>query len=256
MQVNGNAIEQSLPLSIRTRPRLGQQVIGAVSGAMSRVFHTTRVRTIIVGVNPCTRLIASELQAARMPVSLIGSEAEQKSNLFVSVMNLTTADELLLGRAGAESARCLMAALPDDDRTLRLCRTAQEKFRVPVVVARLRLLAGVTSWTTVSDSGMTRLSWENLIHAIIPDVVLTPALSRLARADDRDQITDIELRSPVFIGRTINDLLFTGCDVVALTRKRIPINDYQNSSLELDDVLTVIGARTAVDQLRESVASL
>jgi Trk K+ transport system NAD-binding subunit len=248
--------KQPLPLSTRTNAGIGHQVIAAVSGAMSRVFHTTRLRTVIVGVNPGTRLLTSELQSAGKPVSLIGSEAEQKSNLFVSAMNLTTSDELLLGRAGAESARCLVAALPDDGRNLSICHTALEKFRVPVIVARLRLLEGVMSWAKVGDSGMARLSWKDLIHAIIPDELLTPALSRLAAADDRDRITDLEVRSPIFIGRTIGDLSSGDCDVVALRRKNNQIAAYETTNLELGDVLTVIGEKPAIGRLRESLTSL
>jgi Trk K+ transport system NAD-binding subunit len=190
------------------------------------------------------------------PVSLIGSETEQESNLFVSVMNLATSDELLLGRAGAETARCLVAALPDERRNLSLCHTAQDKFRIPVVLVRLRVLAGVTSWATVSDSGMTRLSWENLIQAIFPDVVLTPVLSRLAKANDREQVTELEIRSPVFIGRTIKDLSSGDCEAVAIRRNGVRAHSDETTSLELGDVLTVIGGKAAIDRLRESLASL
>lgn len=255
MQEYGHTRARSLPSS-RRKAGVGQQVIAAVSGAMSRVFHTTRLRTVIVGVNPCTRLLASELRSMGKPVSLIGSEAEQESNLFVSVMNLTTSDELLLGRAGAETARCLLAALPDEGRNLSLCHAAQDKFRVPVVLVRLRVMAGVTSWATVGGSGMTRLSWENLIHAILPDAVLTAALSRLAKANDRDQITEIEVRSPVFIGRTITDLSSEDCEVVAVRRRNLQVPSCESTNLELGDVLTAIGEKAAIARLRESLSSL
>lgn len=256
MHEYGHTIEQSRPLSARTKPNVGQQVVAAVSGAMSRVFHTTRVRTMIIGVNPCTRLLATELAAAERPVSLIGSEAEQQSNLFVSVINLNTSDELLLGRGGAETARCLVAATPDDGRNLSLCRTALETFRVPVIISRLRVLEGVTSWARMSESGMTRFSWENLIRAIAPDLVLTPALSRLAGADAREQVADLRVQSPAFLSRTIDQMPLGDCDVVMLTRKGEPVVSSHTSSLELGDVLTVIGEPEAVCRLRKLLASL
>ena len=257
MRDRARTVTDSRSVCFQARQSFGHQVIAAVGAAMSRVFHTDKERTLIVGFNPCTRLLAVELQAARTPVSLMElSEAEPESNLLESVMNLTSADEVLLGRAGAGSARCLVAASAKDTRNLSLCRTALERFRVPVTVARLRLLEGVTSWVRVSDAGMTRLSWKDLIQAIIPEAVFTPALSRLARADEFDQISDIELRSPVFIGRRIEDLPLSGCNVVALTRKDLPVANCQSISLELCDVLTVIGTRTAVLQLRESIGSL
>ena len=257
MRDRTRTIRQSRPQCFRARQSFGHQVLAVVSGAMGRVFHTDKVRTLIVGVDPCTRLLASELQGARMPVSLMDlSEAERASSLFESVMNLTSADELLLRRAGAEGARCLVAASANDCRNLTFCRTALQRFRVPVTVARLRLLGGVSSWLKISDPGMTRLSWKDLIQAISPEVVFTPALSRLARADEFDQIRDIELRSPVFIGRRIDELPFPGCDVVAVTRNAIPIAADHATTLELDDVLTVIGTKTAVNQLGQALASL
>jgi Trk K+ transport system NAD-binding subunit len=230
------------PSSLRKQEGMTEQIIGAVTGALSRVFRTSRVRTIIVGVNPCTRLLTYELQIARKAVSLI---------------ELSDIEDLeLLERCGAENARCLVAASPEDSRNLSLCRTAHATFGVPVTVARLRLLEGVTSWARVNDSGMARSSWQDLIQAINPDGAPTFALSRLARTDEHEQIAEIDLRSPLFIGRTIEDLPMGRFDVVALTRQEIQIAAYGDADLEMGDVITVIGEKTAIGRLRESLASL
>ncbi len=228
--------------SLRREQGMRGQIIAAVTGALSRAFRTSRLRTIIVGVNPCTRLLAYELRVARRAVSLIElSEVE---------------DVDLLDHSGAQNARCLVAASTEDSRNLSLCRTALGRFGVPVTVARLRLLEGVTSWARVDGSGMARSSWKDLIQAIIPDVAPTSALSRLARTDEHEQIAEIDLRSPQFIGRTIEDLPGGRFDVVALTRESVQIAGYETSNLELGDVITVIGEKTAIGRLRESLASL
>lgn len=219
-----------------------EQIVGAVTGALNRVFRPSRLRTIIVGVNPLTRLLAYELQAARRAVSLF---------------DLSEVEDLdLLESCGADNARCLVAASSEDSRNLNLCWTALGRFGVPVTVARLRLLEGVTSWARVSDSGASRTSWKDLIQAVIPDAVSTPALSRLARAGDHEKISEIDLRSPRFIGQNIEELPAGHFDVVALVRRNTPLAGYQNNSLELGDVLTVIGEKAAVDRLRESLATL
>jgi len=218
------------------------RLIATVTGAISRVFHTTRLRTIIMGVNPCTRLLAYELQVAGRAVSLI--ELSEVADLD------------LLEDCGAGNARCLVAASTEDTRNLNLCRIARDRFGVRVTVARLRLLEGITSWARVDDTGMSRSSWRDLIQAIFPDALTTPALSRLARADDHEQIAEIDLCSPVFIGRTIEGLPGGHFDVVALTRQNIQITAYETSNLELGDMITVIGEKTAIGRLRESLASL
>jgi Trk K+ transport system NAD-binding subunit len=251
---------RSSHFSFRKRQNLGDQVIAAMSGALSRVFHTDRTRTIIVGVNPTTRLLANELQAIGNRVSVVSLKSEagpdHETMPFVKTVHPVTADEIVLTRAGAQSARGLLAASADDDSNFRLCRTAIDKFRVPVVIARLRLMDCVTTWARVNDTGMSRMSWNDLIQALVPDMSLSPVLSRVARADDREQISEIEVRLPIFVGRTIDDLPLKDCEVVALTRKGVPISTYHDTALEMGDVLTLIGMKATVDKVRESFASL
>lgn len=246
--------------SFRKGKNLGDQVIAAMSGAMRRVFQTVRTRTIIVGVNPATRLLANELNDIGHRVSLVSlkSEAEpdHETMPFVSTVHPATSDETVLTRAGAQSARCLLAASPDDDRNLRLCRAAIEHFRVPVAIARMRLMDGVTTWAQVSDAGMSRMSWNDLVKSLVPDMFWSPALSRLAKADDREQIAEIEVRLPTFVGRTIDNLPLGDCEVVALTRKGAPISTHQDTAMEMSDVLTLVGMKAALDKVRESFASL
>ena len=246
--------------SAQKRQHLGDQVIAAMTSAMNRVFHTARASTIIVGVNPVTRLLANELHAVGNPVSVVSLKSEggpdHETMPLANMVDPATADDVVLTRTGAQSARCLLAALADDDRNLRLCRAAIDEFRVPVVIARLRLMDGVTSWARVNDAGMSRMSWNDLIQALVPDMVLSPALSRVARADDREQLAEIEVRLPIFDGRTISDLPLGDCEAVALTRKGAPISTYDDMALKLGDVLTLIGMKAAVDKVRESFASL
>jgi Trk K+ transport system NAD-binding subunit len=95
-----------------------------------------------------------------------------------------------------------------------------------------------------------------LIQAFAPDVLLSPALSCVARAGDHEQISEVELCLPTFAGRTIVDLPLSACEVVALTRKGVRISAYHDAALEMGDVLTLIGVKGVVDKVRESFASL
>jgi Trk K+ transport system NAD-binding subunit len=230
----------------------GNQVIGAISDALSRSFRGERTRTIIVGVNPTTHLLANELQNLGYRVSLVSLESESESE------HETPAEgELVLMRAGAQSARCLLAASVDDHLNLRLCRIASEKFGVPFVISRLQMLDGITSWTRVNDAGMSRMSWNGLIQALVPDMLLSPALSRLARSDDGEEITEIEIRLPTFAGRAVEELPLEDCEVLAFNRDGAPISTYDGTvAVELGDVLTLIGTKAVLRKVQASFASL
>lgn len=242
-----SSFDYSLP-----RRSFGNQVIGAISDALSRSFRGERTRTIIVGVNPTTRLLASELQDLGYRVSLVSLESESESE-----HDTAGEAELVLMRAGAQSARCLLAASADDHLNLRLCRIASERFGAPLVIGRLRMLDGITSWKRVDDAGMSRMSWNGLIQALVYNVVLSPALSRLARADDREEITEIEIRLPTFAGRAVGELPLEDCEVLAFNRDGSPISTYDDTvTVEMGDVLTLIGTKAVLHKVQASFASL
>ena len=66
-------------------------------------------------------------------------------------------------------------------------------------------------------------------------------LARLARATDLEQIADVELLTPVFLGQTIADLDLYDCEVVALTRNSILLTPFDLEELRRGDVLTLVG---------------
>src|SRR6185295_18413083 len=111
---------------------------------------------------------------------------------------------------------------------------------LPLAIARLRLLDGITTWARITNSGMSRLSWTSLIKALAADVVLSTALSRVASADDREQIADLEVSLPVFVGLVVGELSLEGCDVVALIRNSSPVSTFHDTALEKGDVLILI----------------
>jgi Trk K+ transport system NAD-binding subunit len=237
--------------SLRKKQGLGGQVYTAVSDVLSRAFHTDKTRSIIVGVNPTTSLLANELQNLGYRVLLVSLEGEAEPD-----QETVGYDEIVLTRAGAQSARCLLAASADDNRNLRVCRTAIDRIHVPIVIARLQMLDGITSWTRVNDAGMSRISWNGLIQAFVPEMPLSPALSRVAKADDREQITEIEVRLPTLAGRAIADLPLEACDALALTRNGASISTNIDTVVEMGDVLTLIGMKTALNKVQASFASL
>jgi Trk K+ transport system NAD-binding subunit len=224
-------------------------MVTILEGLKTRLFPTTRSTTIIVGTNALTRLLDSELGAAGKAVTLIDLEKE-------ALTDVDGEEELLLARCGAKGATCVMAATADDERNTSVCRTAHQRFRVPIVISRLRLVDGVTSWARVTESGMVKLAWKDMVAAILGTESPSSVLARVAGATDREQIADVELISPVFMGLTIADLALDGCEVLAVRRNNLRVDAIDLAELHRGDVLTLVGTKVAIKKVRDSFTSL
>lgn len=210
---------------------------------------TTRPTTIVIGINALTRLLATELEAAGKAVSLFDLESG-------ALADGNEGDELLLANAGAKAASCVIAATPIDLWNVSLCRTARVKFGVPKVIARLGLLDGMTSWARLNDAGMVRMTLSEMVSAVLGAVKPGSGLARVAMATESEQVADVELLTPVFMGRTISDLALDGCEVIALSRNNRSLADIDIAELRRRDVLTLVGPKTAINKVRESFTSL
>lgn len=227
---------------------------------VNRLIGAPRPCVIVVGCDARVRLLVTELGAAGKRVSQIktgdGPSDRSKAPSGVNVFHCANPDVEALKRAGAKAGNCLVAATADDTLNVSLCREARERFGVPLVIARLGLLEGITNWARLNNAGMVRITWGDAVRAITGETVPTARLSRLASLSDREQIVDLEMRSPVFLGQTIADLPLHECEVAALTRKDIPLPSFDSAELCLGDVLTLIGQKAAISQVRETLTSL
>jgi Trk K+ transport system NAD-binding subunit len=139
---------------------------------------------------------------------------------------------------------------------INLCREAHDRFGVPLTIARLKLLEGVTNWARLNEDGMARMTWSETVHAVLGDTPPNASLLRLADVSDREQIIDFEMLSPVFIGRKISDLPLGECEVAVLTRKDVSLPNLESVELRLGDVLTLVGERNELIRLRQTLATL
>jgi Trk K+ transport system NAD-binding subunit len=210
---------------------------------------TTRSTTIIVGLNGLTRLFVTDLEAAGHAVSVVEIEN-------VPPEDSKAADEVFLADAGIKGARCVLAVTPNDERNLNFCRLAHRKFAVPMVIARLGLLGGVTSWARFNDSGMTKMRWSEMVPAILGDATPGTALARVTKATDREQIAEVELLTPLLLGLTIRQLKLDGCEVLAIRRNSTLFDDTDGTELYRGDVLTLVGNREAINKVRQSFTTL
>jgi Trk K+ transport system NAD-binding subunit len=228
---------------------LVKQMVTTLTGLKTLLFSKKRSTTIIVGINALTRMLARELGTAGQVVSLIdlenGALAEAKAQ-----------DEFVLASAGAKGASCFMAATANDEWNLSLCRAARLQFRVPLVIARLGGLGGKRNWARLNDSGMVRMTCKEMVPAILGTVTPSNGLTRVATASECEEVADVELLTPVYLGRKIADLALDNCEVLALSRNNLWVADIDFAELRRGDVLTLIGNRAAINKVRESFTSL
>jgi Trk K+ transport system NAD-binding subunit len=244
----------------QTMQSTNNQFLGKLGHVLSRLFSSSRSRVIVVGPDARGRLLATELGAVGKEVSLIktetGATAQTKAPPGVSVLYAAQPDGVALERAGAKDARCLVAATADDALNSRLCRDARDRFGVPVVITRLKLTEGVTSWARLNEAGMVRITWADTVRAALGETAPSASLTHLASVSDLEQVVDLEMLSPAFIGRKIADLPLNDCEVLALTRNGNSAGDFGSIELCMNDVVTLAGTRAALKSIRESLASL
>jgi Trk K+ transport system NAD-binding subunit len=217
-----------------------------------------RARVLFVGNDPRLRLLAAELGAANKPVSWVklNSDGSDAVSPGVNLVHGTEPWEETLLRAGAQESTCLIASSTDTDLNQKLCQLARHKFGVPNAIMRLCLVSGVTSWARLTDLGMSRTEWRDVLRTACADGSPSRLIQQLSKLSDRDRIVDLELRSPVFVGRTINELQLEGCEVLGVTRKGVLLPAFDLTHVELNDVVTVVGPTEIVNKIRESFTSL
>ena len=224
-------------------------MVTTLAGLKTLLFLKKRSTTIIVGINALTRMLARELETASKIVSLIDLENG-------ALAEGTARNELVLSSAGAKDASCFMAATANDEWNLSLCRAARLQFRVPLVIARLGGLGGERNWARLNYSGMVRMTCEEMVPAILGTVTPSNGLTRVATARECEEVADVEMLTPVYMGRKIADLALDGCEVLALSRNNLWVADFDGAELRRGDVLTLVGAKAAIKNVRESFTSL
>jgi Trk K+ transport system NAD-binding subunit len=241
------------------RPTCARRLLNRLGQAVSRLFHPPRSCVIVVGADARVRLLVTELAAIGKEVSqivLATGVTPDTAPSGVSIVRSIKLDADALEHAGAKSANCLVVATPDDALNVSLCREAAAEFGVPIVIARLKVLEGVTNWARLNDTVMAKMTWGDAVRASLGGTAPNVTLSRLASVSDREQIVDLELQSPVFAGRLIADLPLNDCDVLALTREGVPVVDYDAIQLRMNDVLTLVGTNAELKSVRGSLATL
>ena len=225
---------------------------GSLAGWTARVFKVMPQHTIIVGADETGRLLAGELSAAGESVSLIDTDTNFCALAGVlrgvRVFCADATDLAVLKSAGAENAKCLIAATPSDKVNLLVCQVARSAYRIPRLVARANSTANLAAF---ESAGIETMSPARAAATILENMVLRPSLFRLLAAGGGvEHVAEIEVSSERGIGKTLAALHLHGCVVVALRRGDKLITPNGATDLRRGDVLTLLGGEPAVRRAR------
>ena len=232
---------------------------GSAVGWLARKFKVMPQHTIIVGADETGRLLAGELNEAGETVSLIDINEEYcaRANDLrgVSVYCADATDASVLRRAGADDAKCLIAATSSDKVNLLVCQVARATFgNKPDANERMRLVARANHTSNLAAfevAGIETMSPARAAATILQNMVLRPSLLRLlAPGTEAEQVAEIKVAAREAKGKTIAALGLHGCVIVALRRADKLIVPNGSTELQVNDVLTILGSEAAIDEAR------
>jgi Trk K+ transport system NAD-binding subunit len=146
-----------------------------------------------------------------------------------------------------------VAATSSDVLNLTLSRTARDQFHVPLVITRINLLQDVTSWARITEGGMTKLTWTEVVPAVLDGTPIRDSFIRIARAGDDELVAEVQMFAPAFLGGTVADLPLRGCEAVALRRKNLLMPEFPLVKMCLGDLITLVGRKATIDEVRGSL---
>ena len=226
---------------------------GGAAGWLARRLKVMPQHTIIVGADEAGRLLAEELARGGETVSLIDTNQDDcvLSNGLrgVSVYCADATDAAVLRSAGADGAKCLIAATSSDKVNLLVCQVARTAFgggKGMRLVARVNNSANMKAF---EEAGIEAMSPARAAATILQNMVLRPSLLRLlAAGTDAERVAEIEVAGPRAEGKTLAALALRGCVAVALRRGQSLVVPNGSTVLRVGDVLTLLGSEEAIDR--------
>ena len=211
------------------------------------------MRTIIIGAGRVGLSLAERLEQDGENVLLLDSDptaVEQARSRGIRTIEGDGTDADVLEAAGADNAKTVVAATPDDDVNLLACQLATTTFDVPTVASRVNQPDNVEAFESLGiraiDLSMaTAWSLENVLER--PS--LAAWMNELGRTGD---VQEIEVTASDLVGKTIADVnaaIPDGCIVGLLTHEdgttEVPTGDHV---LQSGDRVTFLGQTDAVER--------
>jgi Kef-type K+ transport system membrane component KefB/Trk K+ transport system NAD-binding subunit len=206
---------------------------------------------VILGTDQLAVLLGQRLRQTGERVTFIGHDQKQLGYLrergFRSICE-DPADEQVLEQAGLSHARALVAVSHATESILPVCRLAQERFKVPLVIARaddpqLALDLQALNVQVIQPALAVAQALEGALH-------FPAAFAMLMGQNDDVGMIDVPLRNSALAGRPLRHIRFPGDALaVGVQRNGEVVIPHGDTSLQQGDVLILVGS---IDSLRET----
>lgn len=217
-----------------------------------QVGEVLRTGIIVVGLNQLTTLLVERLRLEGEDVSVLACPVERSGTEYCKGAIRGAGDEEdydIMAQAGASTAAALVTALDEEEANLRICRMAQERFGIPVVVSRAD---DPSTMARFKELGV-RVIQPALATAIaLEGALLYPAaFDMIAEHQDNADITETTLRNPQFEGRKLKEIRLPGnALVMGIRREGEVIVPHGDTVFRLGDIIMLLGNHDDVKQAR------
>ncbi|AQL43767.1 potassium transporter [Halorientalis sp. IM1011] len=223
---------------------------GGLARHIAQALDVIPMRTIVVGGGRIGRALADRLEDRGEEVTIVEQDSETVESLREAGYRVTHGDgtdrDVLLS-AGADNAKVVAAATPDDDVNLLVGQLARNTFDVETVVARVNQPDNEDAF---QDLDIEAISTGMSVAWSMDNVIERPAIARwMTELDRTGDVQEIEVTAAAAAGRTVADLaddLPEDCYIGLIGRddeNRIP---HADDRIERDDHVTIIGRTEAV----------
>jgi Trk K+ transport system NAD-binding subunit len=199
-----------------------------------------------------TTLLVERLRLEDEDVSVLAFADERFSTKYRKGAISGTGDKRdyeIMAQAGASTAAALVTALDDGEANLRICRMAQERFGIPVIVSRADDRSAIAR---LKDLGVRVIQPALATAVALEGALLYPAaFDMIAEHQDNADITETTLRSPRFEGRKLKEIRLPGnALVMGIRREGEVIVPHGNTVLRRGDIIMLLGNHDDVKQAK------
>lgn len=226
---------------------------GSWANWISKVFKVMPRLTVIVGADETARLLAKKLIEAGESVSIIDTDpdncaaARELKDANVYCEDATEVD--VLRKAGIGTSKAVIVATSSDKVNILISQVVRSNFGEKRIVARANTTSNVSAF---EEAGIETMSPVQASVAILENMVLRPSLFQLLAATkpEEEKIDEILVRSRRSIGKSLAELHFENCLVVALRREGRIIHPGGATVLRQNDILTMLGDENSLEKAK------
>jgi len=218
---------------------------GGLARHIAQGLDVIPMRVVIVGAGRVGTELAARLEERGEEVVLLDKDdeaVERAKERGFTVKNGDGTNADVLDTAGADNAKVVVAATPDDDVNLLVAQLARTNFGVEEVVGRANQPANLEAFR---DLDVQSISAGHAVAAAMDNQIERPGITQWMTEGDREgDVQEVELTERDFDGITVADLaarLPDGCIVAMVGRDgdhTVPDGDFR---VQVGDHLTIIG---------------